>query len=125
MKDGQVSFELIIVIGILTLILLFLISLSLTKKIEITKTEKELNQRSECLKLASIILGVYINGNGTIMYDKLSYNATLKPRSRLIEVNDEVSISCTIPIDAISSRTLNKGAIKVTNIGDFIDVSNV
>ena len=125
MKRGQISIELIVVVGLLFLILLFLIGLSFTKKIELTKTEAYLSQRKECLKLSSVISEIYTNGNRTAVSYKLSYNATLFSDSRLIEIIDKESVFCTLPINSISDTNLNKGDIEIKNLGDFIYVSNI
>lgn len=124
MKKAQASMELIVVVGLLVIILFSLIGLSITKQIELNKNERQLSQRKECSKLSYLILETYINGNGTTIQDKLSYNATLIPSLKLIESIDQESVFCTIPLNAIPSKTLNKGNIEIKNKGDFVDVSN-
>ena len=124
MKTAQVSIELIIVVGLLTIVLFFLIGLTATKKIETAKEEAYLNQHNQCLRLSSLILETYVSGNGTTMLDKIAFNATILPSSRSIEVFNKESVYCTIPINRISSVTLNKGLIEIKNVGDFVDVSN-
>ena len=125
MKKGQVSIELIVAVGALFLILLFLVGLSFNKNIELIRNKEYLDKRNDCLKLSSIILEVYVNGNGTIVRDKLEHAATLSPNSRLIEVQNDDSVYCTIPLNAMSDVVLSKGDIEIKNIGDFVNVANI
>ena len=125
MKRGQVSIELIVAVGALFFILLFLVSLSFNKNIELIKSKEYLDKRNDCLKLSSIILEVYVNGNGTLVRDNLKYNATLSPNSRLIEIHNGDSVYCTIPLNAMPDVILSKGDIEIKNIGDFVNVENI
>ena len=125
MKRGQVSIEFIVAVGALFFILLFLAGLSFSKNIELIKSKEYLDKRNDCLKLSSIILEVYVNGNGTIVRDKLEHAATLSPNSRLIEVQNDDSVYCTIPLNAMSDVVLSKGDIEIKNIGDFVNVANI
>ena len=126
MKKGQLSMEFMFVVGMLFIILIFLIGLSFNNRISLMKNERFVNLRSECLKLSTLIFGVYINGKGTMVQERLDYKATLFPNSRLIDVEvTDADVTCTIPINAMSNVALDKGDILIVNVGDFVEVKNV
>ena len=150
---GQVSMELIIIIGALSIMLLFLVGLSLIKKTELTAYQEYSDQNLDCLKLSNRITEVFVGGNGTQVTDNIGYNATILPSSKSIEIktksllydvngdgnidpidigfikarygDTQLGIFCTIPIDQVPYVTLTTGDIKIKNVGDFILVSNI
>lgn len=125
MKRGQVSIELIAAVGILFIILLFLASLSFRQGSVLKSSDAYLSQRKDCIELSSMIVGVYVGGNGTVVRNDLSFDVDIFPNDRVIEINEKEIVTCTIPLNAVSSVSLNKGNIELRNVGDFVEVSNV
>ena len=125
MKTAQVSIELLAAVGIIFLILLFLLGLNFSNKISLLKNERFVNQRSECIRVSSLIFNAFLNGKGTIIHNKIKYNMSLSPNSRLLSTKDKEEVYCTIPINTIPDTTINKGNIRIENRGDFVDVKNI
>ncbi len=66
MKRGQVGFEIMIAIGVLTLIFIALSKMSIDKKTEFKNLEEALDRRDTCLKVSNLITSTYSAGDGTI-----------------------------------------------------------
>ena len=125
MKKGQVSMEAVAAIGLLFLVLLILISVVIEKRIEIFKAERFIEGRTECIKLSNLISEAYVQGEGIIINEKIRFNASIIPESRLISVKNQEEIFCTSPVFNMSKIDLIKGNIKIRNINKTIIIENV
>ncbi|MEK6934654.1 MAG: hypothetical protein AABW46_02140 [Nanoarchaeota archaeon] len=125
MKKAQIGLEAIFIIGIVLIIFFFILGYGFDKRNDIRNSERFILQQDECFKISNLIIGAFINGNGTEIRINLEYTANTLPNSRLININDKTDVTCTIPINAFSQTNLNSGNIRVYNQGDFVLIENV
>jgi hypothetical protein len=125
MKKAQISMEAIAAVGLLFLVLLILIGIVVEKRVEIFKAERFIEGRTECIKLSNLISEAYVQGEGIIISDKIKFNASIIPESRLISVNNREEVFCTVPIFNISKVDLIKGNIRIKNINNTVIIENV
>ncbi len=123
MKKAQVSIEFIFVIGMLFFIFLLILAFVFDKNLDVNESKKIIETKSDCTKLADLIINAFLSGNTTKIQSKLSYNATISSNSRVILVEDYVQ--CTLPINQVNATTLLKGDILIENKNNFIYVKNV
>ena len=118
MKKAQISTEMIIAISIIVFIFIGLLAIVFDKRIEIRNTEKYIDERETCLKVANAITSVFINKVQISMTIYQSVNIT----KNLVRVNE---ITCSFPIGEISNYNINKGKILLQNINNQVIIQNV
>jgi len=135
MKKGQTSVEGIFVIGAVFLMFLFILGYGFNKRVDNQNAEKFILQRDTCIKISNLIMGAFINGNGTEIISDSGYEFDLLNDSRLVGVYSLTEegdpsdyagadvVFCTVPIGAFSSGLIHAGEIKAKNVGDFVDVT--
>ncbi len=124
MKKAQTSVEWLFSIGTVFFIFLFILGIAFDKKIEVIKTERFTNLRNECLKVVEVVMSSFLNGDGTRIQSKVSYNVSIDPDNRLITIGEKDIATCTLPISRINNVKLNIGTIIAKNVKDFVDVNN-
>ncbi len=128
MKKGQSSLEGIFVVGAIFIIFLFILGYGFERRVDLGNNENFISQRDNCLKISNLIMGVFINGNGTEVVSEVDYQFQGLPDSRLIEIKTQAmknTIFCTVPINSFSNGEYVAGVIKLKNIGDFVLINNV
>ncbi len=123
MIKGQASIEFLFTIGIVFFIFVFMFGYSFSKYKDVRDTEEIIEAKSECYKLANIILNTFLGGNTTKIGTSINYNASITPNNQLITINDFVT--CTIPINRTLKVNLNKGSIIIENKNNIISLENV
>ncbi len=111
-------------IGAIFLIFLMMLGFSIDKAIEVTNTEKFTALRNECLKLAGVVMNVFLNGHNAEIFTSISYNASVDPGNRLITMVGDRVVTCPIHINQTANVNLASGVVILKNIGNFVNISN-
>lgn len=125
MRKSQTSVEGIFVVSSIFIMFLFILGYGFERRIDEKRAEGFVLERNECIKFSDLINGAFINGNGTEIISKINYNITTIPNSKLVFVKDKQEIFCTVPISLFSPVSLKIGNVKLKNIGDFVNITNV
>ena len=123
MKKAQVSTEFIFVVGFLALVFLIPISVVLERRIDVLRTERFIEGKTECLKLSNLLTKAYVN-DGIKIQESLKFNASIIPDSRIISIKNKEEIFCTIQAINASQIDLSKGNIAIENKNGFIEIKN-
>ena len=123
MKKAQASTEFIFVVGFLALIFLILVSVVLERRIDVLRTERFIEGKTECIKLSNMITKAFTN-EGIVIQEKIRFNASIIPEAKIISIKNREEIFCTTLITNVSQIELAAGSIKIENKNGFIEVKN-
>ena len=125
MKRAQIGVEWLLAIGAVFLIFLFVLGIAFDRRIEIIKTERFTNLRNECSKMAEMIMFTFLNGKGTVLQFQIYYNTSFDASNRLVQIIDRELVSCTVPVNQVSTVNLVRGKGILINNGSFVQMANV
>ena len=119
MKNGQVSMEVVFVVGMLLMLFTAVTEISLLLRGEAVERELVLQKDIRCRDLAAAIDGVYSSGPGASVEFVLAENATLEPG--LIWLGT-TGYGCDVGAGAFNkSMTLVPGSYTVVNRGGMVE----
>lgn len=122
MKKAQISSEFLFTAGIIVFIFLIILGFSIERRLEIGKTESELNKRNECFKISNLITSAFINGEGSSINTKINHDVSIISQSKIICVED---FCCSLTTSAVSNDELSKGLLIIENNDNKVKVKNV
>ncbi|MBU0469853.1 MAG: hypothetical protein KKA62_05410 [Nanoarchaeota archaeon] len=129
-KKGQTGIEGLVILCIIFLIFIAMFLVYLSKNRDLIVFEKELEERSDCLKLANAINQMFALSDSAAITIKISTELTVHPAEQRIS---SAQSSCTIPLRSISNNStyngnyfiLNQGDVLVENRNNIVVISNV
>ena len=103
-KKAQVSHEALMVLGVIFFIFIIVLSIYFHKNADVLSSNQEIEERTECLKLANTISGIFYLGGemSLILYQDL----TVFPEQQRIETEHTF---CTLVLDNIAQNCLSNG----------------
>ncbi|MBI4448043.1 hypothetical protein HY643_03615 [Candidatus Woesearchaeota archaeon] len=120
-KNGQAAIEIIFTIGIIIFTFLLLAAFTFERKIEVQNFAKGAEVKKDCFKLTNLIVGAFINGEGTTITTKLSENMTAEQNSLYIDEN-----FCGLSANVLKQNfNLAKGKVSIENKNNSIIIQNV
>ena len=99
-KKGQTGIEGMIALGIVFFLFLGAYALFTAQQRTLTVSSKEVQEKEECLLLASSIVNIFVLDQNAQIVITLNHNFTIIPAEQRIESAHAV---CTIPIKSISN----------------------
>jgi len=90
MRKSQVSIELITLIALLVVFYILINIFSQNKKIDLVNIEDYLDRKNECLRVSSLITGVYNSGNNAVANTNVN-NVITVYKDGIIEVNKKAA----------------------------------
>jgi len=130
-SKSQISIEFLIIAGILTLILIAMLSFSSIIQKQTTKTETNFGIIKECFKVSRVINSVYVGGDGSKATIKINYIVNVFNDSSLgvEDLKKRTSTLCGFyartPGD-LTAGTYSEfmGDLTIENIDGFVEITN-
>jgi len=124
-KKGQISTEFIFSLSIVIVVFLMLIYLNFEKMKEVRDTEKMLDKKAECIRVANMISGVFSIGQGTEKFSHTDYrlyakNNTVLEVQRIGHAQKEPPVQCRFSAN-INERNFT-GSFKISNVNSIISI---
>ena len=99
-------------LGVFFLIFMIVLSIYFLKNADVLRSNQEIEERTECLKLANTISGIfYVGGEVEITLDR---DLTVFPEQQRIETEHNY---CTLALDNIAQNCLSNGTGDCYQIG--------
>lgn len=127
MGKSQVSVEFMFAVGIIFVIFLAISLFVIDRNYELGESEIELDKRNTCLLVSSLLSSAFVNGDGIIIEQPISHNATINKT----HVNGTYkAVDCDkgynlLAIRDVRSIKLIKGTVRIENKDGYIDIENV
>lgn len=115
------------VIGMIFFIFLIILGFVINRNQELSDSWIEVNKRSTCLLVSSLISSAFVNGDGVVINVSIDYNASINYTgvTNYKGLNVEGS-GCLLAVNTLTNAKLRKGVIRIENQGDnYIDIDNV
>lgn len=120
MAKSQATIEIIFAIATIIIIFILLGAFTYNRKIDVQNFDKTTSAKKVCFKLSNLIIGAFINGEGTTLSDKITKNVTSQANSLYIEDN-----FCGLPAHVLAHNlTIAKGKITVENKNNSIMIEH-
>lgn len=113
-------------IGIIFFIFLVIFGFVINRNKELSDSWIEVNKRSTCLLVSSLISSAFVNGDGVVINASIDYNASINytGATNYKGLNVEGS-GCLLSVNTLSNAKLRKGVIRIENQNNYIDIDNV
>ena len=124
-KKGQVSHEALMILGMIFFIFIVVLSIYFLKSADVVRFNTQIEERTECLKLANTISGIFYLGGQVDL--TLYQDLTVFPEQQRIETEHTF---CTLPLDNIlyggSSEEFDlvQGNFIIKKSGDLVVINN-
>ncbi|MAG08761.1 hypothetical protein CMO89_04755 [Candidatus Woesearchaeota archaeon] len=126
MKKSQVSIEFIFALGTILFIFLIILGFMFNRSKDLSDSKTELDKRSTCLLISSLITSAFANGEGTIINISIDYNVSISTSDLNTDYKElgVEGIYCQ-SINPVQTANLRKGKIRIRNINNYINIQNV
>ena len=126
MGRSQISIEFIFTIGIILFIFIVIFAFVINRNKELVDSKTEIEERSTCLLISSLISSAFVAGDGVIINVSIDYNATINYTGSTDYKGLTVEGSgCLLPVNTLTDAKLKEGIIRIENKNNYIEIDNV